>query len=213
MFLAIPEDERTQFKNFERDLKRGDVVFKEGDAPDDKIYLLRQGEVHIERSGRDLGDIRALQFIGEMAVLTGKPRSATATVTSDSAVLYAFPKANIESILANKRWGRMLVERMAENLESRLHEVDQMQKQMAEAGDALHALIAELSLLHAAASTEALHAALIKGVPVILEEYLKRTDNAEIKPVPTARLDLLKKNGALSEALHAAAIARLSHKP
>lgn len=213
MFLAIPEDERIQFKNFERDLKRGDVVFKEGDAPDDKIYLLRQGEVHIERSGRDLGDIRALQFIGEMAVLTGKPRSATVIVTSDSAVLYAFPKANIESILANKRWGRMLVERMAENLESRLHEVDQMQKQMAEAGDALHALIAELSLLHAAASTEALHAALIKGVPVILEEYLKRTDNAEIKPVPTARLDLLKKNGVLSEALHAAAIARLSHKP
>ena len=209
MFLAIPEVELTQFKKYLRELQRGDVVFQENDPPDDCIYLLRQGEVHIERGGRSLGDISALEFVGEMAALTGKPRSATVTVKSDKAVLYAFPKANIESILANKRWGRMLAERMAENLEARLRDVDRMQAIEAK----LYSLLAELSLLSAAATTDALKAALGKGLPEIVEMYIKRLDRAKLQPVEAAQLDELKRSGALSAELHTAATAKLTHKP
>lgn len=209
MFLAIPTAELTQFKNYVRELKRGDVVFKENDAPDGCIYLLRQGEVHIERGGRSLGDISALEFVGEMAALTGKPRTATVTVKSDKAVLYAFPKANIESILANKRWGRMLAERMSENLEARLHDADQLREGEAK----FFALLAELSLLSDAATTDALKAALAKGVPAIVEMYLKSVDRAKLRPVEIARLDILKQSGVLSDVLYTAAAEKLAHKP
>ena len=209
MFLAIPEVELTQFKKYVRELQRGDVVFEENDPPDDCIYLLRQGQVHVERGGRSLGDISALEFVGEMAALTGKPRTATVTVKSDKAVLYAFPKANIESILANKRWGRMLAERMAENLEARLRDVDRMQAVEAK----LYSLLAELSLLSAAATTDALKAALGKGVPEIVEMYIKRLDRAKLQPVEAAQLDALKQSGALSNELHTAATAKLTAKP
>lgn len=208
MFLAIPDAELTQFKNYVRELQRGDVVFKENDAPDGCIYLLRQGEVHIERGGRSLGDISALEFVGEMAALTGKPRTATVTVKSDKAVLYAFPKSNIESILANKRWGRMLAERMAENLEARLEDADRLRTGESK----FFSLLAELSLLSAAATTDALKAALGKGVPAIVEMYLKSVDRTKLHPVESAQLDALKKSGALSDELYTAATAKLADK-
>jgi len=72
----------------------GEALFKEGDAPDG-LYLLRRGSVMVSRTiaGREvvLSYLSAGNYIGEMALLTDSPRSATvrAAVTTEAIVLDA----------------------------------------------------------------------------------------------------------------------------
>jgi len=70
----------------------GEVLFKEGDAPDG-LYLIRRGSVTISRilGGREvvLSYLSAGNYVGEMALLSNSPRMATvkAAVTTEALVL------------------------------------------------------------------------------------------------------------------------------
>jgi len=70
----------------------GEVLFKEGD-PADGLYLIRRGSVMISRmiAGREvvLSYLSAGNYVGEMALLTDTPRTATvkAAVTTEVVVL------------------------------------------------------------------------------------------------------------------------------
>ncbi|HXN15491.1 MAG TPA: cyclic nucleotide-binding domain-containing protein, partial [Usitatibacter sp.] len=72
----------------------GEVLFSEGDAPDG-LYLLRRGSVMISRviAGREvvLSYLSAGNYVGEMALLSNSPRTATvkAAVTTEALVLDA----------------------------------------------------------------------------------------------------------------------------
>ena len=72
----------------------GEVLFKEGDAPDG-LYLIRRGSVTISRSiaGREvvLSYLSAGNYVGEMALLSESPRTATvkAAVTTEAVILDA----------------------------------------------------------------------------------------------------------------------------
>ncbi|HZT62536.1 MAG TPA: cyclic nucleotide-binding domain-containing protein [Burkholderiales bacterium] len=72
----------------------GEVLFKEGD-PADGLYLIRRGSVMISRviAGREvvLSYLSAGNYVGEMALLTETPRTATvkAAVTTEVVVLNA----------------------------------------------------------------------------------------------------------------------------
>jgi CRP-like cAMP-binding protein/Fe-S-cluster-containing dehydrogenase component len=72
----------------------GEVLFREGDAPDG-LYLIRRGSVTISRKlgGRDvvLSYLSAGNYVGEMALLSDSPRMATVTaaVTTEALVLEA----------------------------------------------------------------------------------------------------------------------------
>ena len=57
-------------------LRDGEVLFHEGD-PGDSIYFVDEGEMVIERRGRPYETATAGAVIGEVALLTGAPRSAT----------------------------------------------------------------------------------------------------------------------------------------
>jgi uncharacterized membrane protein len=66
----------------------GSVLFRKGEAGD-AVYLIEVGRVRIHIHDRDgdevtLAELAAGDFFGEMALLDGKPRSATATVTEDA---------------------------------------------------------------------------------------------------------------------------------
>ena len=54
----------------------GEVILREGERGDD-AYLIREGEVEIQRGDRALGTNGPGSFIGEVAALTGSPRTAT----------------------------------------------------------------------------------------------------------------------------------------
>ena len=55
----------------------GEVVFAEGDKGD-KMYVIRSGEVEIERDGKIVESLSAGGIFGEMALIDGSPRAATA---------------------------------------------------------------------------------------------------------------------------------------
>lgn len=65
-------------------------LFKQGD-PGDALYLVADGRIRIfledARHERDLAFCGEGEILGEMALLTGEPRSASATAATDSRVL------------------------------------------------------------------------------------------------------------------------------
>jgi CRP/FNR family transcriptional regulator, cyclic AMP receptor protein len=58
--------------------KPGEVIFAEGDDKGDKMYVIRSGEVEIERDGKVVEKLSRGGIFGEMALIDGSPRAATA---------------------------------------------------------------------------------------------------------------------------------------
>ena len=63
----------------------GDVIFAEGDKGD-AMYVVRTGEVTIERGGRVMETLSGGGIFGEMALIDGSPRSATVRAKTDCEV-------------------------------------------------------------------------------------------------------------------------------
>ncbi len=61
-----------------RNVAAGSPLFAES-TPGKTMYFIAAGEVALTRSGKPLDVIKAGEVLGEMSVLTGEPRSATAT--------------------------------------------------------------------------------------------------------------------------------------
>lgn len=77
-------------ERFARDVPAGTVLFEEGQLGTDMFIIVR-GEIEIRRdvahAERVLAVLPAGEFFGEMAILNGRPRSATAVVRSDARLL------------------------------------------------------------------------------------------------------------------------------
>lgn len=71
-----------------RVLKAGEKVFDEGD-PGDEAYVIEYGRVvvfkTIQQKRVDLGEVVAGGIFGEMALIDGQPRMASAVATEDTA--------------------------------------------------------------------------------------------------------------------------------
>jgi CRP-like cAMP-binding protein len=73
------------FQRFGKEFPRGAVLFREGEAGRD-MFVVHEGRVRISKSagGQEtvLGTLGPGEFFGEMSILSGNPRSATATCDS-----------------------------------------------------------------------------------------------------------------------------------
>jgi len=73
-----------------RSLAAGQILFREGD-PGDAMYIVDSGCLAVMRNGGNgdavIGVIRAGQTVGEMALLSGDPRSATVAARRDSRLI------------------------------------------------------------------------------------------------------------------------------
>ena len=80
------------FARFGREYQPGDVLFREGESGD-VMFVIQSGAVRIAKSVGGDDKILAIlgpgEFLGEMAILNGKPRTATATVVVDAAPIDA----------------------------------------------------------------------------------------------------------------------------
>ncbi len=74
-------NDQSLMKKFERTLDAGAVLFREGDAGAE-MYVVLDGSVALSRDGRELATMGAGAYFGEMSLLTGAPRSATAIAES-----------------------------------------------------------------------------------------------------------------------------------
>ena len=70
----------------EIDLPPGKVLMQEGDRGRE-FFVIISGEVEVRRKGRKISTLGAGDFVGEMALLSKAPRSATVTATTALDVL------------------------------------------------------------------------------------------------------------------------------
>jgi len=67
-------------------LKPGETIFKEGEAAKE-LYIIQSGKVEIQVGNRLLDTLEANDIFGEMALIDGAPRSATATAKTEVALV------------------------------------------------------------------------------------------------------------------------------
>jgi CRP-like cAMP-binding protein len=115
-------------------VKRGEIIFRQGDHGD-ALYLIEEGKVSIiSGNGADAGRGKVLahlgpgQSFGEMALLTGAPRSATAVAEQDTSML-KIEKEHFEELIDRSPNLRQAVEqlnsqRVVRNVESTKGGVD-----------------------------------------------------------------------------------------
>ena len=102
--LSDPELRKIRKLLRERHLDQNQVVFRQGDLAD-ALYIVLAGRVRISVSN-PTGNDKVLYFagvgdvVGEMGLLSGDPRSATATTSTD-AILLQLRKADFDALLAN----------------------------------------------------------------------------------------------------------------
>ena len=104
-------------------------VFLEGD-PGDKCYIIEQGEVRISKFIPNVGEealaiLKNGNYFGEMALIDGSPRSATAIANTDVTCL-TIDKADLDKLLvANKELGNKLLMVFCKTLSKRLRDTNE----------------------------------------------------------------------------------------
>ena len=103
----------------EEKIKAEQLIFTEDDgkarAPS-RMYYIADGEITLTIGGRPLGTIGKGEVFGEMAVITGRPRSATARAYT-SCTVYSMDAAQLQGALARlPEFGLMLASVMFDRL-------------------------------------------------------------------------------------------------
>jgi CRP-like cAMP-binding protein len=78
-------------------LEAGQVLFREGDVGN-SLYLVDEGELEVIRGGVRVAILSPGETVGEMAVVTGAPRSATIRALEPSKLFY-IPKPAFDSLV------------------------------------------------------------------------------------------------------------------
>jgi CRP/FNR family cyclic AMP-dependent transcriptional regulator len=112
------------FQRFGKEFKRGEVLFREGE-PGKEMYVIQTGKVNITKTVRNtekiLATLGAGEFLGEMAILNNKPRSAGAVMAEDGKLLVIDPKTFEAMIRGNVE----IAVRLIKKLSDRLQEADE----------------------------------------------------------------------------------------
>jgi DNA-binding response OmpR family regulator len=100
-------------------LNKGQVLFREGDAAN-AAYLLKKGKLRalLRKDGKEieLGDVLPGEFVGEMAHITGEPRSADVEAAEHSE-LVEIPLGTLDILLFSKpAWSRALMKSLVRRL-------------------------------------------------------------------------------------------------
>ncbi len=109
------------FIRFGRDFKAGDVLFREGETGEE-MYVIQSGLVQVlKRVGTDERALATLgrgEFLGEMAILNGKPRTATAVVLEDARCLVIDGRTLESMITKNPEIALRLIKKLARRLDN-----------------------------------------------------------------------------------------------
>jgi CRP/FNR family cyclic AMP-dependent transcriptional regulator len=109
-----------------RAVPAGTVLFREGDTSVE-MYVIVSGRVRISKRVRNvekaMTTLPAGEFFGEMAILNGRPRSATATVVEDAELLIVGPEAFDALVWHHREVALRLIRKLALRLEEANDEV------------------------------------------------------------------------------------------
>jgi len=111
------------FNKFGREFPKGTVLFREGESGKE-MYVIQTGMIAISKQVRDVEKTLATlgpgEFFGEMAIISNKPRTATATVAEPARCLVIDPKTFEAMVRGNAE----IAVRMIKKLADRLQEAD-----------------------------------------------------------------------------------------
>ncbi len=131
LFASLPEADQENLVSLLRrvNLRKGEILFRQGDEGV-SLYLILQGRIRISLSRQmDVVTLAILgqgEFLGEMALLDGLPRSADATALEDS-YLYALNRKDFLSFLINNE---KAVHAVLASLSIRLRKTDTLLAEM-----------------------------------------------------------------------------------
>ena len=112
-------NEATLFQKFGKEFKQGTLLFREGE-PGKEMYVLQSGRVAISKKVRDVEKVLAVlgpgEFFGEMAIISNKPRNATATVEDDARLLVIDPRTFEAMIRGNSEIAVRMIKKLADRL-------------------------------------------------------------------------------------------------
>lgn len=105
LFAPLPEDTLKMITSTSRDvvLQKDDILFEEGDL-EKKMYIILSGKILISKGKNIKKRIAVLgpgEYLGEMALIDSKPRSATASAYSESLLMEIDEKLFHEQIVSN----------------------------------------------------------------------------------------------------------------
>lgn len=80
--------------------RAGEAIIREGDVGD-AFYVVTRGGVRVEREGRLLARLGAGDFVGEIALLENRPRTATVYAEADTELM-VIPKEDFFKLLAER---------------------------------------------------------------------------------------------------------------
>lgn len=96
----------------------GETIVRQGE-PGDALFILEDGVVRIEVDGLEVGEMRAPDCFGEMALMTGEPRSATIRAVGGVTVQTIRRDVFCDLLRANPRLSEVFSRVLAERLEAR----------------------------------------------------------------------------------------------
>ena len=99
-------------------LRRGEYVFERGNT-ERNLYYLVEGSVQLANNDKIHRELKADDYFGEMAILTEKPTTSNAIVTSDEARIIVIYAENIDTMLAdNPNIAMQLLKHLAGRLQN-----------------------------------------------------------------------------------------------
>jgi CRP/FNR family cyclic AMP-dependent transcriptional regulator len=109
------------FARYGREYAPGDVLFVEGEAGD-VMYVIQSGTVRITKQIHGEEKMLAVlgpgEFVGEMAILNGKPRNATAAVLEPARCLVIEARMLESMLRRNAEIAIRLIKKLAKRLDS-----------------------------------------------------------------------------------------------
>lgn len=113
LFANLPQARLHELTTLARpvSLAAGAVLFERG-ARGDALYVIRHGRLEVLIDGEVVREAGRGEVLGELALLTGAPRSATVRARRD-AELYAVHRSDLDVLLADPASARALVRHLA----------------------------------------------------------------------------------------------------
>jgi CRP-like cAMP-binding protein len=109
------------FPRYGREFQAGDVLFREGERGE-VMFVIQSGLVRISKVlhgfERTLATFGRGDFVGEMAILNAKPRTATATAVEDSTALVIDGRTLEMMISRNSEIAFRLIKKLAQRLDA-----------------------------------------------------------------------------------------------
>lgn len=106
--------------SYARDVPAGTVLFREGDEGSE-MFVIQSGEVEISRRLGDTEQVLTVagagEFFGEMSIVTGRARSATAVVVRDARLLVIDSRTFEEMLRAKTEVAVRMIQSLAHRLQ------------------------------------------------------------------------------------------------